>query len=239
MDLPPGFPFRDPVSALTHFGFVLPAVYVTLLLCRLTRDDRTKRLSLAVFGASMILLYTASGLYHTIPLPRRSPTVEVFRRLDHSAIYVLIAGTYTPVFAVLLRGRQRAILLMAVWGFALAGIAAKWLLPYPPEGLTIALYLALGWLAVVPARSIFRAVGGRGIAWGLAGGLCYTIGAMFEYARWPVLVPGLVGWHEVFHVWVMAGTAFHVGFMLRFVVPFHYSYRSASIGSSLLARRAG
>jgi len=222
MELPlPYLPLRDPVSSLTHLLTSLCAVYVTLLLRRLTRGDRTKRLSLTCFGICMILLYAASGLYHAIPLPKTTPVVEVFRRLDHSAIYLLIAGTYTPVFAVLLRGRQRGLLLALVWLLACGGIAAKWLLPIAPDGLTVGLYLGLGWLVVVPAAALVRAVGLRGMAWAAAGGLCYTAGAACELARWPVLITGVVGWHEVFHVCDMAGTALHVAFMVRCVVPFN------------------
>jgi hemolysin III len=213
-------PLRDPVSSMTHLVSSIFAVYLTLLLCRLSRGERTKQLSLACFGATAVVLYAASGTYHAIRLPTDSPTVEIFRRLDHSAIYLLIAGTYTPVFAALLRGSQRAFLLATVWLLAIAGIAAKWLWPIAPEALTVGLYLALGWIGVVPMRALLRAVGWRGMAWGLAGGLCYTAGAACELARWPVLIPGVIGWHEIFHVFDMAGTGFHVVFMIRCVIPF-------------------
>jgi hypothetical protein len=108
-----------------------------------------------------------------------------------------------------------------VWLLAGAGIAAKWLLPIAPDGLTIGLYLGLGGLVIVPAAALVRAVGLRGLAWGAAGGLCDTAGAAGELARWPVPLPGVVGWHEVFHVWAMAGTALPVAFLVRCVVPFH------------------
>ena len=221
MDLPiPGVPFRDPVAAATHLAAALFAAYAAPLLCRLAGGDRVKRRSLAVFGVTAVALYTASGVYHAVPLPPDSATVGIFRRIDHSAIYLLIAGTYTPIFAVLLAGRRRKLLLAGVWLAAVAGVAAKWLLAAPPEWLEIGLYLGLGWLAVGVATALIRAVGWRGMGWAVGGGACYSTGAAFELARWPVLLPGLVGWHEVFHVCVMAGTTLHGVFMVRYVVPF-------------------
>jgi hemolysin III len=221
MDLPiPGLPLRDPVSALTHLAACVFALYATALLRRLSRGDRVKRQSLTCFGATAVALYAASTLYHAVPLPVDSATVGVFRRLDHSAIYFLIAGTYTPVLTVLLRGRLRAVLLAVVWLLACAGVAAKWLLAAPPEWLGVGLYIGMGWLAIVPAAALVRAVGVRAMGWVVAGGVCYTAGAAFELAKWPVLVPGLVGWHEVFHICDMAGTALHAVFMARCVVPF-------------------
>lgn len=211
---------RDPVSSLTHLGTSLFAVYVTAILCRLAGGDRAKRWSLFCFGASAVVLYGVSGFYHAIPLPRSSPLVQAFRRLDHSAIYILIAGTYTPVFAVLLRGRMRVIMLILVWTLAAAGVASKWLWRVNGGGLDVGLYLATGWLGVIPAATIVRTVGWSGLAWIGAGGLCYTAGAICDLTHWPVLIPGVFAWHEVFHLFDMAGTAFHVGFMIHCVVPY-------------------
>jgi hemolysin III len=221
MDLPiPGLPLRDPVAAATHLAAALFAAYAAPLLCRLAGADRVKRRGLAVFGVTAVALYSASGIYHAVPLPPDSTAVGILRRIDHSAIYLLIAGTYTPVFAVLLVGRPRKYLLVAVWLAAVGGVAAKWLLAAPPEWLEVGLYLGLGWLAVFVAPTLIRAVGWPGMGWLAGGGACYSAGAALDLARWPVLVPGLVGWHEVFHVCVMAGTALHGVFMVRCVVPF-------------------
>lgn len=215
----PFLPLRDPVSALTHLFAAVFALFATALLWRLSRGDWRKRFSLACFGVAMVLLYSASGIYHAVLMPKTSDTVQALRRLDHSAIYVLIAGTYTPTFAVLLGGRVRAVMLGLVWALAAVGIAMKWTFSIAPEIVTVGLYLALGWLAVLPAAALIRA-GGWGMLWGLAGGLCYTAGAVCELMKWPVIIPGLVRWHEVFHVLDMAGTACHVVFMVRCVVPY-------------------
>ncbi len=221
MQLPvPGLPLRDPVSSLTHLAASVFAVYVALLLCRMANGDRVKQISLACFGAAMVVLYAASGLYHAVPLPRDSAEVALLRRIDLSAIFVLIAGTYTPPFAVLMRGRQRVVWLTAVWLLAAAGVATKWLLPAAPSWLNAGLYLAMGWLAVVPTPQLYPLVGRRGAFWVFGGGAFYTAGVGFELAQWPVLVPGLIGAHEVFHVCDIAGTAMHAAFMAQCVVPF-------------------
>ena len=211
---------RDPVSSLTHLVTSVFAAYVTLVLWRLTRGDRTKCLSLTCFGVSMVVLYAASGLYHAIPLPGDAPAVEVFRRLDHSAIYLLIAGTYTPVFAVLLQGRRRWWMLGLIWLIAATGVACKWLLPWPPYGLTVGLYIGMGWVGIVTAGPLFRAVGLRGSALGLLGGLLYMAGGVCDAARWPVVLPYVVGPHEILHVLDMGATLIHVSFMMRYVLPF-------------------
>jgi hemolysin III len=210
--------FRNPVSAGTHLSWCLFGVYVTGLLWRLARGDRARQWSVACFGLSMVLLYGASGLYHSV---RGSPTlIKYCRLLDHSAIYVLIAGTYTPVFAVLLHGRFRAWLLAMVWSLAGVGIACKWLFAAPPYPVTAGLYVALGWVGLIPVYSLIRAVGLRGMAWGLFGGLLYTAGAVCDVVEWPVLLPGVIGHHEVLHVFDMGGTLVHVFFLVRYVIPF-------------------
>jgi hemolysin III len=213
------FLLRHPVSAATHLFWCLWSAYAAALLWRLARGDRLRQWSVGCFGASMVLLYAASGAYHAAPAsaPR---LVDTLRRLDHSAIYLLIAGTYTPIFGVLLTGRLRAFLLALMWALAAAGIACKWVLPFHPHSLTIALYLGMGWIGLVPVRQITRAVGPCGAAWGYLGGLLYTAGAACEAAGWPVLWAGVVGPHEVLHLFDMAGTLTHVFFVARYVLPF-------------------
>jgi hemolysin III len=213
------FVFRNPVSSLTHLGWCLWAVWVTGILWKLARGDRWRRLSVGCFGLSMVLLYGASGTYHAIPRSEEW-LVEQFRKLDHSAIYVLIAGTGTPVFTVLLRGRLRVWMLSLVWALAAVGVACKWLLPAPPYALTVALYVAMGWLGLIPAYALFRVVGLRGLSLVFLGGVLYTAGAVCDATEWPVLLPGVVGYHEMLHVFDMGGTLVHVLFVVRYVLPF-------------------
>ena len=233
----PGLPLRDPVAALTHIVTSLFGVYVTLLFWRLARGDRTKRLSLACFGVSMVVLYAASGLYHAVLLPYHSPALEVLRRLDHSAIFLLIAGTYTPVFAVLMTGRRRGAYLAAMWLLTCAGIALKWLMPSWSIRWSIAIYLALGWIGLLPLPALWQALGWRGVLWAFVGGLFYTAGAVCELTHWPVLIPGYVAWHEVFHMCDMAGTGAHIVLMLGFVLPYRRPADAAG-ADALLAGEA-
>jgi hemolysin III len=236
------WPFRDPVSASSHLMTCVFAVYCTLILWRLASGDRAKRLSLACFGLSMTLLYAASGTYHALALPPDSPARLFFRRLDHSAIYGLIAGTYTPVVVVLLRGRVRTSMLALIWTLAAVGVALKWLLPLAPSPLTVGLYLAMGWVGLLPVRALVRAAGAKAMAWGAFGGVLYTAGALCELFRWPVVVPGVVGPHEMMHFFDVGGTAVHYSFMMWFVLPYPSGDPTptpASLRTPLTAGRPG
>ena len=213
------FIFRNPVSAGSHLLWCVLGLYITGLLWRLSRGDRLRQLSTGVFGLSMVFLYGASAAYHAVPGDKRE-LVANLRLLDHSAIYVLIAGTSTPVFAVLLRGWWRITLLAVVWLLAGVGIAAKWLLPWPPYELTVTLYILMGWLGVIPVWQLIRAVGVRGMAWALLGGLLYTFGGVCDALSWPILLPGVIGYHEVLHLADMGGTLAHIFFIFQYVLPF-------------------
>jgi hemolysin III len=214
------FLFRNPVASASHFFWCAFTIFAGALLVRLSRGNQLKAISLAIFTASMGLLYFASGLYHAILLPVDSPTLHWFQLLDHSAIYLLIAGSYTPVVAVLLRGWGRVVLLSTVWTLAIVGIASKWLLPLPPYPLTVSIYIAMGWVGLMQLPALFRALGARGMGMVLLGGIFYTLGGVSDALRWPDLWPGIVGPHEVLHLSDMAGTGVHIGVMLQYVVPY-------------------
>jgi hemolysin III len=213
---------RDPVSCATHLGACLWAVFATGLLWRLSRPrGRRVQVALGVFGASMVLLYAASATYHALLLPPAQ--LHFFQLLDHSAIYGLIAGTYTPAFYLLLPDRlYRRVLLGGIWLLAVTGVVLKWAAPGVPYWLTVALYLSMGWVGVLTVTEMFRAVGRRGMAWGLYGGLAYTLGALADLFRWPLLVPHLFNFHEVFHLFAMGGTFCHFVFMVKHVLPFRH-----------------
>jgi hemolysin III len=220
MNVLPMLRLREPVSSLTHLATALFAVYVTLLFTRLTANETVKRRGLLVFGLSMIVLYTASGVYHAIPGDFYDATVCFFRRIDVSAIFVLIAGSFTPIIAVLLTGRRRTTMLVLMWTLAATGIAIKWAFPGIPHPVTVCTFFVAGLPGFLPLRHYRRALGGRGMGWAFAGCACFAVGGVCDVADWPTPIPGLINAHEITHVLDMAGTAAHVIFMMRYIVPY-------------------
>jgi len=217
---------RDPVSSASHFLAAALAVVVTAFLVRLAGRDRTRRASVLVFGTCMTFLYASSGLYHALHLP--ADELRIYQRLDMSAIYLMIAGSCTPMMAILLRGRFRAVLLTGQWGLAAVGIAALWLRPKPDHAVLVGTYLGLGWLGTVGIWHYWRATGWRGVSWALAGAAFYTAGAAVELARWPILIPGVVQSHELLHLFDIAGTVCHIVFIARYVLPYQPAEAAAT-----------
>ena len=189
-------------NSVTHGVGVLAslAALPILVVVALARHDAWQVAGSAIFGVTLILLYTASTLYHALAFSRAK---RVFRVLDHSAIYLLIAGTYTPFALGALRGAWGWSLLGAVWGLAALGIAAKATLGFRFPRLSTAMYVVMGWLAVIAFRPLLAQVGAAGMTWLIAGGLCYTAGVVFF--AWERLRYG----HMVWHLFVAAGSVCH------------------------------
>ncbi|MEO6808606.1 MAG: hemolysin III family protein [Isosphaeraceae bacterium] len=209
---------REPVSALTHGVWMLLAVPATVLLWQRCQGDQGKRWSLLVFGLSAIFCFGASALYHGT----RSSTgwVTVFDRLDHLGIYTLIAGSYTPLAWNLLRTRWRLWTLSLVW--LTTAVAAVVLAVYGlfPPWISTGIYVAMGWACIACYAELARRITPRAMLSIALGGLFYTVGAALNLLEWPVFWPGVFGPHEVFHLFVMAGSLSHYWFMLHIVAPF-------------------
>lgn len=193
------------------------SIGVTIRFWRLERGARAEQLAFLVFGVCMTLLYAASALYHSLLLP--PARLEVYRLIDHSAIYLLIAGTNTPISFILIpSGRTRALFLVPIWTLACAGILCKWLIPTMPDWLVALPYIILGWIGALTYFHLTAAVGARAVLWVVAGGVAYTLGAILDWLKWPSIYEGVSGPHEMFHVMVIIGSLCHVRFMLRYVV---------------------
>ena len=199
-------------------GGLLASIGLIVLLVTAASEERTDQLvAFGIFGFSLITLYSASALYHLLPL---SPLgVARLRRVDHMSIFLLIAGTYTPFCLLALDGGWQVALLCLIWGLALCGILLKLLWMEAPRWLSVALYLGMGWVALVAAPALFRAVPAGGMAWVLAGALVYSAGALIYGLKRPNPVPGVFGFHELWHLFVMAGSACHFWAVLGYIAP--------------------
>jgi hemolysin III len=171
----------------------------------------------SIFAASMILLYGTSAMYHIAPWPR-TPR-RIIARIDHAMIFALIAGTYTPFCLLVLSGPWGITMLSLIWSVAAVGMLVRVCWTAAPRWLTVTLYLAVGWLAVVPAAELAGRMHLGGVAMTLAGGILYSLGALVYATRRPNPWPRLFGYHEVFHAFVIAGTTMHYAVIAAYVLP--------------------
>ncbi|CAN5870707.1 hemolysin III family protein [soil metagenome] len=201
---------REPFNAGSHLVGLLLAAAGTWFLLTMA-DGRTQLLSFAVYGATLILLYAASTIYHGLPLGEVG--LRRLRTLDHIAIYFLIAGTYTPVAMITLQDSGGPALLAASWAIAAVGVPFKirWL--DAPVWISTGSYLGMGYLALVAVFPLSRAVGAGGLAWLVAGGAAYTIGAVIFASGRPDPFPDRFGHHGLWHLLVLAGSACHFAFI--------------------------
>lgn len=212
------FKVKDPISALTHFVGFLAVIPCFLLLMHKAKLEASvwHQWGFAVFGISLLLLYGASTIYHTLKLSQNK--VNILRRIDHMMIFVLIAGTYTPICLVSLHGAWGWTMLVLIWAFALAGILLKIFWMNTPRWLSTLIYVVMGWLAVVVFVPLEKAVSWNGVGLLLAGGIAYTVGAVIYGLKKPNITFKHFGFHEVFHIFVMVGSSLHIAFMFEYVL---------------------
>jgi len=206
--------FAEPVNSWIHLGAAGVFFYLSILLLRRGGRSAGHFISLFVFGFSCIFLLSMSGVYHL--LPKTGAGSLVLQRLDHAAIFVLIAGTITTVHTIYFSGIWRWGIIAAVWAVAATSITLKTIFFNAiPELLGLLIYLALGWVGVISGIALWRKYGFYYIRPLVYGGLAYTFGALFEFLRQPVVIEGVVGPHELFHVAVLVGISFHWWFVYR------------------------
>ncbi|HZW33647.1 MAG TPA: hemolysin III family protein [Isosphaeraceae bacterium] len=239
------FAIREPINAVSHGAGMMLALPVTWLLwkqcgarnpcglarvctttnpcvtargtCPTARHHRLKALSLLVFGISLTFCYAASTAFHAAPF--HGEPSSLLQRLDHIGIYLLIAGTYTPIAWALLRGAWLSGTLATVWTITGLCVARVWYGGVLPIWVSTLVYLAMGWGSLVCYRELARGYSHRTLLPLPLGGVFYSVGAMLNLAKWPVLSPGVFAAHELFHFFVIAGSACHIVFMLNVVVP--------------------
>lgn len=210
---------REPGSAITHFIAMMMAVFaaVPLLVKAAVQSGQENFLAMAIFMVSMILLYGASATYHSVDLTGKS--LRVFRKLDHMMIFVLIAGSYTPVCLIVLGGKLGYTLLALVWGIAAVGMIVKACWITCPKWFSSVIYIAMGWVCVLVFGPLLKTLSTPAFLWLLAGGIIYTVGGVIYALKLPIFNAKhkFFGSHEVFHLFVMGGSVCHFIFMYLYV----------------------
>jgi hemolysin III len=210
---PPLYTVGEEIAhAVTHgVGLALSlGGLVVLVVTASLRGDAWHIVGCTVFGTTLVLLYATSTLYHGVASPRAK---RVLRQLDYAAIYLLIAGTYTPFTLVSLRGGWGWTLLALVWGVAILGVVLHVAMPHRARQVSVPVYLAMGWLAMIALEPLVRSLNPEGLMLLLLGGLTYTLGVIFyAWRRLPYN-------HAVWHLFVLAGSAFHFSCVLGYVIP--------------------
>lgn len=211
---------REPGSAITHFIAMLMAGLAAVpLLAKAGLSGSTKTVeAMMIFMGSMVLLYGASTIYHSVVVPEH--VLKIFRKLDHMMIFVLIAGSYTPVCMIVLGGKSGYTLLAAVWGIAAAGMLIKALWINCPKWFSSVIYIAMGWVCVFVFGQLLETLSKEAFFWLLAGGVIYTVGGIIYALKLSIFNSKHAGFgsHEIFHLFVMGGSICHFIFMYRFVI---------------------
>jgi hemolysin III len=208
---------REPVNALTHLGGAIVAVFGLVALLVVGWNNTTKLIALLVYGISLIGLFSASGVYH---MAQAKPKVlEILRKVDHSAIYFLIAGSYTPFCVIAFDGFWRWGFLAIIWSLAFIGVGVKVFIIKAPRWLTAGVYVVMGWLSIAAIGEMLAVLPAGGLAWLLAGGVIYTLGALVYITKSMNFWPGKFGFHEVWHIFVLLGALAHFIAIFYFIAP--------------------
>ena len=210
---------REPGSAITHFIAMTMALGGSVpLLIKAAEYGLICLAAMLIFIASMILLYGASATYHSVNVP--AAIIKIYRKIDHAMIFILIAGSYTPVCLLVLEPTKGYPLLATVWAFATIGITVKLFWITCPKWFSSAIYIAMGWLCVFVFSPILSSLSSVAFYWLLAGGLIYTIGGIIYALKLPIFNARhkYFGSHEIFHIFVMAGSLCHYIFMYQYVI---------------------
>lgn len=207
--LPTNQRFRDPFSGFSHLaGAAIGFAILCFLVIQANRyGDVWKITSFSIFGTCMILMFASSAVYHLAQTSEKN--ILTLKRIDHMAIFAMIAGTYTPICLISLRDSFGWTLLISVWGIAISGILLKIFWIGAPRWLSTLIYVAMGWACVFGLSTMKAAMPEASFAWLVYGGVAYTVGAVVYGTKWPNPWPSNFGFHEIWHLFVMAGAFSH------------------------------
>jgi hemolysin III len=199
-------------------GSVFALVVLVILVVYASVEGKVWHIvSFSIYGATLLAVFLASTFHHGIESEEK--TESLFRLFDYFAIFLLIAGTYTPFCLILLRGPLGWSIFGLNWGLAAIGVAIKALFPKIPKWVTNTIYICMGWLGVIMLFPLFKIIGISGLALLLGGGAFYTIGSVIFYVEKPNPIPGKFGFHEIWHIFVIAGALLHALLMFFYLLP--------------------
>jgi hemolysin III len=208
---------REPVNGLTHFFAAIVAAIGLIALIIIGWKNVVKEISLSIYGISLILLFMASAIYHMVKA--KPKIIERLRKFDHSAIYVLIAGTYTPFCILMFQGFWKWGLLALIWSLAVIGVALEVILIKAPRWLRVSVYVMMGWIVIAAIGEMLRVMPIGALVWLLAGGVIYTFGAIIYATKKLDFFPGKFGFHEVWHIFVILAALAHFIAIAVYIAP--------------------
>ena len=208
---------QNPIRGFLHGGAAVATVVGLVFLIIRAWGSAAALAGALIFGVALLVMYIVSSLYHSIPWGQRWKTR--LQRVDHSMIYLVVAGTFTPVAIAVLDGVSMAVSLSVLWGIAATGIVLKSLLPNVKTWLSVSLQLSMGWIAIAWVPLIVEELGWSAVVLILLGGLCYTAGAVIFLTKWPRLLPRSFSYHELFHVLVVTASALHFMAIWLYAIP--------------------
>lgn len=208
---------QNPIRGFLHGGSAVASVVGLIVLLFASRGYSSATISSLVFGAALILMYATSSLYHSVPWG--DSWKRRMQRLDHTMIFLVVAGTFTPIAVASLSGAQLAIAISSVWGLAVVGVALKTVLPKTAVRLSITIQMLMGWSALLWMPAIYRKLGAAAIVLIALGGLCYTAGVVVFVRKRPRLLPRSFSYHELFHVLVISASTLHFLAVYLYAIP--------------------
>jgi hemolysin III len=210
--------YRDPVSGFSHLAGAIASLIGIVGLLLASSGQPVKEISFLIYGFGLVIMFSASATYHLV---NGSPgVVGILRKIDHSAIYLLIAGTYTPICLSFFNGFWRWGLLAIIWCIALVGLGIKVFVIHASRWINTGIYLVMGWLAIMGLGEIFHVMPPGAIVWLVVGGLFFTLGAVVYVIQKPDPWPGILGFHEIWHIFVLLGCLSHFMLMAGYVLPY-------------------
>lgn len=210
---------REPINGLTHlFGAILSITALILMLVKTysTSAGPVTIAAVIIYGISLMLLYSASATYHMVIASKK--VLDILQKLDHSMIFMLIAGSYTPLCLISLKGTRGVVIFSIVAAMAVSGVLFKMVWFKCPRWLSTAIYISMGWIAIFVLSPLQNAISSMGIFWLIAGGVLYTIGGVIYGLKHSIFSNKYLGFHEIFHIFILLGSVAHFICIFNYVI---------------------